>query len=54
MKKADRGATENLPGVDIPFEAPESAAFVFDPAANETNLELLVGYLSEQHIFPLQ
>jgi adenylyl-sulfate kinase len=53
-EKADRGATENLPGVDIPFEAPESAAFVFDPAANETNLELLVGYLSEQHIFPLQ
>jgi len=29
MKKADRGETENLPGVDIPFEAPESAAFCF-------------------------
>ncbi len=53
-EKADRGETENLPGVDIPFEAPESAAFVFDPGTNESNLELLVGYLSDQQIFPLQ
>lgn len=51
-EKADRGETVNLPGIDIPFDEPLDTTFVFDPAHNEGNLETLVGYLAEKHIFP--
>ncbi len=52
-EKADRGEVENLPGVDLEYQAPEDARLVFNPAENELNLTGIVEYLEENQIFPL-
>jgi bifunctional enzyme CysN/CysC len=51
--KAGRGETWNLPGVDIPFEKPANATFVFDPAENQVNLDVIVDFLAAERIFPV-
>ena len=47
---SDKGKISGLPGVDIPFEKPEAAAVTCHPG--EENLEELIQYLAENHIFP--
>lgn len=51
-EKADRGATEFLPGVDMPFDRPENACFAFNPEKNGENVEVILDYLAEKKIFP--
>lgn len=51
-EKADRGESEFLPGVDIPFDIPGNAVFTFHPEKNNENLNLLMDYLADHKIFP--
>ncbi|MCW0482086.1 sulfate adenylyltransferase subunit CysN [Gaoshiqia sediminis] len=54
--KPDFYAQENLkyvPGIDIPFEAPEKPALKLSPTDNGKNPERLIEYCREQGIFPL-
>jgi len=51
-EKADRGATEFLPGVDLSFDRPENACFAFNPEKNSENVEVILDYLAEKKIFP--
>jgi bifunctional enzyme CysN/CysC len=53
-KKADKGETENLPGVDLEFEKPAHANLVFNPEENELNLDRISDYLEKNKIFPLK
>ena len=51
-EKADKGEIENLPGVDMEYEAPTNAKMAFDPAKNEENLDSVLDYLAANKIFP--
>ncbi len=51
-EKADKGEIENLPGVDMEYEAPTNAKMAFDPAKNEENLDAVLDYLAANKIFP--
>lgn len=51
---AENGLTWNLPGVDLPFEKPESADFVFDPVKNQENVTTLTDYLGKIKVFPVR
>jgi adenylyl-sulfate kinase len=53
-EKAEQGLTSWLPGVDMPFDEPPYASFVFDPVQNAVNVDVLVDYASSQSIFPLK
>ncbi len=46
----DQGKISGLPGVDIPYEKPGSAAIVCKP--EEENQERIITYLSDKKIFP--
>lgn len=52
-EKADKGEIENLPGVDMEYEAPTNAKMAFDPAKNEENLDAVLDYLAANKIFPV-
>ncbi|MGW8316311.1 MAG: sulfate adenylyltransferase subunit CysN [Bacteroidales bacterium] len=47
---SDKGKISGLPGVDIPFEKPETTAVTCHPG--DENLETLIQYLSVNRIFP--
>jgi adenylyl-sulfate kinase len=47
---SDEGKISGLPGVDIPYEAPESPGLTCKPDAD--NLESIAEYLAERKIFP--
>lgn len=49
-KLSDEGKISGLPGVDIPYETPESPALTCKPDAD--NLESIRAYLSGKKIFP--
>jgi len=51
-EKADKGEIENLPGVDMEYEAPTNAKMAFDPTKNEENLDAVLDYLAANKIFP--
>ena len=53
-EKAELGQTAWLPGVDMPFDKPANARLVFDPLQNAVNVDVLVEYLVNQKIFPIQ
>ena len=53
-EKAEQGQTSWLPGIDMPFDEPDNACFVFDPVQNAVNVDVLVDYTSSEHIFPLK
>lgn len=53
-EKAENGRTWNLPGVDLPFEKPENAVFVFDPLNNQQNVVTLTDYLGQIKVFPVR
>lgn len=53
-EKAENGRTWNLPGVDLPFEKPENADFVFDPLNNQQNVVTLTDYLGQIKVFPVR
>lgn len=52
-KKAGKGEIENLPGVDMEYEAPTNAKIVLDPVKNEENLDAILDYLAANKIFPI-
>lgn len=53
-EKADKGETAYLPGVDMDFELPENATFIFKPEHNEDNIEVLLDFLANEKIYPIQ
>lgn len=53
-EKAVKGETTYLPGVDMDFELPENATFIFKPEHNEDNIEVLLDFLSNEKIYPIQ
>ncbi len=48
----EKGKTQNLPGVDLEFEAPTDAKLVFHPRNNEENLDAILDYLAANKIYP--
>lgn len=52
-EKMENGEIENLPGVDMEYQAPKNAKMVFKPEDNEKNLDALLDYLSANKIFPI-
>jgi bifunctional enzyme CysN/CysC len=53
-KKADKGEVDNLPGVDLEYEAPNNERLKFNPAENEFNIDRILNYLEECKVFPLK
>ncbi|WP_340114281.1 sulfate adenylyltransferase subunit CysN [Maribellus mangrovi] len=51
--KADKGEIENLPGVDLEYQAPTNAKMAFKPEDNEKNLVEILDYLAVNKIFPV-
>ncbi len=51
--KADQGQVTYLPGIDLPFEQPQNAGFVFNPDHNSANVDVLMDYLAQKKIFPV-
>ncbi len=51
--KAEREEIENLPGIDLEFEAPTNANMAFNPEENESNLDKILSYLANKHIYPM-
>ena len=51
-KKVENGEIENLPGVDMEYEAPHNAKMNLNPAENEQNLDAILDYLAANKIFP--
>ncbi len=47
---SDKGKISGLPGVDIPYEKPGNADITCHP--QDENLEALIRYLSDRHIYP--
>ena len=48
----EQGKTENLPGIDLEYEAPTDAKLVFNPEENERNLDSILDYLALEKIYP--
>ncbi len=53
-EKAEKGAIENLPGVDMEYEIPDNAKMLFNPEENEKNLDAILDYLATNKIFPIK
>ena len=53
-EKAEKGAIENLPGVDMEYEIPDNAKMLFNPEENEKNLDAILDYLAANKIFPIK
>jgi len=53
-EKAEKGETQFLPGIDLPFEEPLNPSFVFNPEKNPENVETLIDFLAGQKIFPIK
>jgi len=53
-RKAENGEIENLPGVDLEYNKPDSAKMIFKPEENEKNLDAILDYLAANKIFPIQ
>lgn len=52
-EKAKNGELENFPGIDVDYEVPENADFVFEPEKAENNADSILNKLAEKKIFPL-
>jgi bifunctional enzyme CysN/CysC len=50
----EQGKTQNLPGIDLEYEAPKNAKLVFKPEENEMNIDKVLDYLAKEKIFPIQ
>ena len=50
----EQGKTQNLPGVDLDYEAPTNAKLVFHPKDNEENLDAILDYLAANKVYPAQ
>lgn len=50
----EQGKTQNLPGIDLEYEAPVNAKLVFKPEENEMNIDKVLGYLAKEKVFPIQ
>ncbi|MDX1283875.1 MAG: adenylyl-sulfate kinase, partial [Draconibacterium sp.] len=48
----EQGKTQNLPGIDLEYEAPIDAELVFHPKDNEENLDAILDYLAEKKVYP--
>lgn len=53
-EKADKGETSFLPGVDMEFDLPENATFMFKPENNDDNVEVLLDFLAMEKVYPLK
>jgi len=53
-KKADAGEIENMPGIDVEFEIPQSPQLVLRPQENDRNCDIILDYLASEKIFPLK
>ena len=53
-EKADKGETFFLPGVDMEFDLPENATFMFKPENNDDNVEVLLDFLALERVYPLK
>jgi bifunctional enzyme CysN/CysC len=51
---ADQGLVTFLPGIDLPFEQPQNAGFVFNPEHNSANVDVLMDFLARKNIFPVK
>jgi adenylyl-sulfate kinase len=52
--KADQGQVTYLPGIDLPFEQPQNAGFVFNPEHNSANVDVLMDFLAQKKVFPVK
>ncbi|SHE97168.1 bifunctional enzyme CysN/CysC [Mariniphaga anaerophila] len=53
-EKAEKGEADNVPGVDLDYDAPANAVLTFNPAENELNIDRILDYLEENKVFPLK
>lgn len=53
-EKYENGLVKNLPGVDIPYEEPDSPQFKFIPDNKEQWTDQVIQYLKTMIIFPLE
>jgi bifunctional enzyme CysN/CysC len=53
-ERYDRGEIRYIPGLDIPYQIPETPQLRFQPEQNAENAESLMQYLLENNIFPLR
>ena len=52
--RADAGELKYLPGIDMDFDVPENADLTLDPRKNDSNIQDIIQYLSNNKIFPLE
>jgi bifunctional enzyme CysN/CysC len=52
-EKSDKGETSFLPGVDMEFDLPQHAAFIFMPENNDDNVEVLLDFLAREKVYPI-
>ena len=52
--KVEKGELRHLPGVDETYEIPESPQLTFNAAKKQADVEVIMQYLSENKIFPLE
>lgn len=53
-EKAEQGRLKNLPGFDEIFETPEETSLTLTPVQGAKNIEVILEYLSDNDIFPVQ
>lgn len=53
-EKAYKGETSFLPGVDMEFDLPKNAAFMFKPENNNENVEVLLDFLATEKVYPFK
>lgn len=53
-EKADKGELIYLPGVDMDYDIPESAAIMLNPEDKEENIKQIVDFLSNNKIYPME
>jgi adenylyl-sulfate kinase len=52
--KVEKGELRHLPGIDEVYEIPESPQLIFDASKKQSDVEEIMTYLGEQHIFPVE
>jgi bifunctional enzyme CysN/CysC len=53
-EKADAGQLSNIPGFDLQYQIPVAPDFIFTPADQDANCDVIMDYLGEKGLFPLK
>jgi bifunctional enzyme CysN/CysC len=54
-EKADQGlVTSFFLAVDMEFDQPQNAGFVFKPEHNSANVEVLLDFLARKRVYPVK